>query len=284
MKKVIYFGQKGSYSEKAMLEVQKLYDFSDYELESSSYIDEIIFEVANSDDVIGVLPIENSIEGIVRETVDKLIQADNDVKIFQEIVLPISHCLINKTGKIEDVKTVLSHPQALAQCSGYIKKLGNKFGYIVKKQTAVSTSEAVRLLDNLDDSYAAIANKEAANIYSKNVIDVGINDEIDNKTRFICIGKKSTNKTDNDKTSFAFATQNKSGALVDVLDILRMNKINMSHIDSRPSKKVLGEYIFCIDIDGHIDDVCIKSSLEEIKKQVKYYRFFGSYSIKDIKG
>ncbi len=284
MKKVIYFGQKGSYSEKAMLEVQKLYDFSDYELDSSSYIDEIIKEVECSDDVVGVLPIENSIEGIVRETVDKLIQADDTVKIFQEIVLPISHCLINRTGKIEDVKTVLSHPQALAQCSGYIKKLGNKFGYIVKKQTAVSTSEAVRLLDNLDDSYAAIANKEAANIYSKNVIDEGINDETDNKTRFICIGKKSTQKTQNDKTSFAFATQNKSGALVDVLDILRTNKINMSHIDSRPSKKVLGEYIFCIDIDGHIDDVCIKSSLEEIKKQVKYYRFFGSYSINDIAG
>ncbi|MCQ2788842.1 MAG: prephenate dehydratase [bacterium] len=284
MKKVIFFGQKGSYSEKAMFEAQKICDFLDYEIESSSYIDEIIQEVGNSPDSVGILPVENSIEGIVRETVDKLIQADNSVKIFQEIVLPISHCLINKTGKIEDVKVVLSHPQALAQCSGYIKNLGNKYGYIVKKQTSVSTSEAVRLLDNYDDSYAAIANSEAANIYNKKIVDIGINDEADNKTRFICIGKKTTQKTGNDKTSFAFTTQNKSGALLDVLDILRQNKINMSHIDSRPSKKVLGEYIFCVDIDGHIDDICIKSSLEEIKKRVNYYRFFGSYSIKDIAG
>ncbi len=277
MKKIIYFGNKGSYSEKAMNAFLNIYDFSEYIIESSGYIDEIITTVDKNDDIIGVLPIENSIEGMVRETMDKIILTDNSVKIYQEIILPISHCLINKSGKLKDVKTILSHQQALAQCSNYIKKLGAKNGCIIKKQTSISTSEAVKALETLDNSYAAISNKEAAQIYSKKIADTQINDEKDNKTRFICITKKNKEKTGNDKTSFVFATQNKPGALVDILSVLKESGINMSHIDSRPSKKVLGEYIFYVDIDGHIEDKTINSAIKKIKAAVKYYRFLGSY-------
>ena len=140
-----------------------------------------------------------------------------------------------------------------------------------------STSYAAKSLQDLNESYAAISSEETAELYGAKILDKAINDEKDNKTRFVCIGKKYPGKTSNDMTSFAFTTLNRPGALVDVLSILKDYGLNMSHIDSRPSKKVLGEYMFYIDIDGHTEDENVKEALNKIKPITTFYRLLGAY-------
>ena len=277
MKKFLYFGPEGSYTQKAMNRAINLLHLTGYETEPRPYISDIIFELDKNPDYIGVLPIENSIEGIVRETVDNIIRTKNDLKIFQEIVVPISHCLCSKTGDISKVKTIISHPQALAQCNGYIRNLRKELGCDIQTRSATSTSQAVKSLSDLDETFAAISSPETAELYSQKIIAKAINDEAGNKTRFICIGRTYPHKTGNDMTSVALTTLNRPGALVDVLSILKEYNLNMSHIDSRPSKKTLGEYMFYIDVDGHIEDENVKMAFEKIKPKTTFYYMLGSY-------
>ena len=277
MKKLLYFGPEGSYTQKAMNIAQKMLSLDEYEIEPQAHINDVITQIDQNSDYIGVIPIENSIEGVVRETVDKLVRTNNYVRIFQEIIIPISHCLCNSSGNINDVKTIISHPQALAQCSGYIRNLSKRLGRNIETSSAASTSQAAKSLNALDDSYAAISSPDTAELYGQKVLEKAINDEKDNKTRFICLGRTYPAKTGNDRTSIAFTTANKPGALVDVLLILKEHNLNMSHIDSRPSKKTLGEYMFYIDIDGHIEDENVKQAFEKIKPHTTFYRLLGAY-------
>ena len=277
MKKFLYFGPEGSYTQKAMNRAIKLLNLTGYETVPVPYISSIIQELDKNPDYIGVLPIENSIEGIVRETVDNIIRTENDLKIFQEIVVPISHCLCSKSGNINKVKTIISHPQALAQCNGYIRNLREKLGYDVQTRSANSTSQAVKSLSDLDETFAAISSPETAELYNQKIIAKAINDEAGNKTRFICIGRNYPHKTGNDMTSVALTTQNRPGALVDVLAVLKEYNLNMSHIDSRPSKKTLGEYMFYIDVEGHIEDENVKAAFEKIKPKTTFYYMLGAY-------
>ena len=277
MKKILYFGPKGSYTQKAMNKGIDLLNLTGYEAEPRPYISDIIFELDKNPDYIGVLPIENSIEGIVRETVDNIIRTENYLRIFQEILIPISHCLCNISGDITKVKTIISHPQALAQCNGYIRNLREQLGIDIQTRSANSTSQAVKSLSELDETYAAITSPETAKLYGTKILARAINDEKDNKTRFICIGRNYPHKTGNDMTSIAFTTLNKPGALVDVLAVLKEYHLNMSHIDSRPSKKTFGEYMFYVDFDGHIEDDNVKSALDKIKPLTTFYYMLGSY-------
>lgn len=277
MKKLLYFGPEGSYTQKAMNKAIELLNLTDYTTEPRPYISDIIFELDKNPEYIGVLPIENSIEGIVRETVDTIIRTTNYLRIFQEIFIPISHCLCNKTGDINKIKTIISHPQALAQCNGYIRNLREKLSFDIQTRSATSTSQAVKSLSELDETFAAITSPETAELYNAKILDTAINDEKDNKTRFICIGRNYPHKTGNDMTSIAFTTLNKPGALVDVLSILKEYNLNMSHIDSRPSKKTFGEYMFYVDVEGHIEDENVKQVLEKIKPLTTFYYMLGSY-------
>ena len=140
-----------------------------------------------------------------------------------------------------------------------------------------STSKAVKSLDEYDETFAAISSLDSAKFYERKILDTQINDEKDNKTRFVCIGRNYPSKTGNDMTSVAFTTVNRPGALVDVLAILKEHNLNMSHIDSRPSKKVLGEYMFYIDVDGHIEEENVRAAFEKIKPYTTFYRLLGAY-------
>ena len=277
MKKLLYFGPEGSYTQIAMNKGIALLNLTNYITEPRQYISDIIFELDQNPDYIGVLPIENSIEGIVRETVDTIIRTDNYLRIFQEIFIPISHCLCNTTGDINKVKTIISHPQALAQCNGYIRNLREKLGFDIQTRSATSTSQAVKSLSELDETFAAITSPQTAELYNTKILAKAINDEKDNKTRFICIGRNYPHKTNNDMTSIAFTTLNKPGALADVLSVIKEYGLNLSHIDSRPSKKTFGEYMFYVDIEGHIEDENVKTALERIKPLTTFYYMLGSY-------
>lgn len=277
VKEILFLGPEGSNTETAKNIAVSLLGLEEYKPVIKYNIQEIISEVDNNKDTIAVVPIENSIEGQVRETVDKIIRTKNYVRIFQEIIIPISHCLISKSGDRAKIKTISSHPQALAQCNGYIYKLGKNLGINIENVISSSTSEAVSSLEKLDESHAAIASENAADLYNMKIVEKGINDEPDNKTRFICIGHHYPSKTGNDRTSIAFTTVNKPGALVDVLLVFKELNLNMSYIDSRPSKRNLGEYTFYVDFDGHVEDDNLKIAIERINPLISFYRLIGSY-------
>lgn len=268
--KLFYLGPEGSYTQIAAELIA-----SGEVLTPSNSIKKIITSVDENPKAKGIMPLENSLEGIVRESIDNIIRTkDPSLKIIKEVILPISHCLVTKAKDLNQIDTIYSHPQALGQCQNYIN---NNMHANIKIIATASTSEAVKMIQDKDDSYAAIANEKAASLYKINILEKEINDEPDNKTRFVLLGREQLEKTGNDKTSFAFSTQNKAGALVDVMSILKKHNINLSYIDSRPSKKVFGTYTFFIECDAYIKDTNLKEAIEEIKPLTTFIRFVGSY-------
>lgn len=273
----IYFlGPKTSYTDFAKEQFIKNFGLEKYEEKPMRTITAVISEINANNDSLAVLPIENSIEGTVKETIDNLIRIDNnDIKILGETVVSIEHCLITYASNFQQIKKIKSHPQALSQCYDYIY---GKFKDNIILESESSTANAVKSLVPSEPELAAIGNKFSAEYYQKPILDTDINDEKFNQTRFILIGKPSKNKkTENDKTSIMFATENKSGALSDILTILKENNINMTYISSRPSRKSLGEYTFYIDFDGNVLDEKISKAMFQVLQHVKTFRHLGSY-------
>ena len=270
IKKILYLGPSGSYSQIAM-ETFKQKAGLNAKSEDITTITGVIQQIDKEDNTIAVLPIENSIEGIVRETIDKLITTKDEVKIQAELTIPICQCLISK-GKIEDIQNIVSMPQALSQCQTYI---ANNFKNNINVVSASSTSAATSMLDGKDETWASIANEFCANLYSKKVLDKNINDVKDNKTRFIVLSKIDLGLGEKVRTSIAFSTKNESGRLLKVLEVFYRHNLNMIYLESRPSKKVFGEYIFFADIDKGYDEIA--HTLDDIKQKCEYFRLLGSY-------
>ena len=271
---VYYLGPNGSYTHKALEIFLEEYSICAQKTQEMRTIKSILVAIDENVNSLGVVPIENSIEGIVRESIDNLIRVnDLELKIMGEVILPINHCLMSKSKDIKNIKTVISHPQALAQCAQYLESTFNNI-HILEE---TSTSAAAKRVASLDETYAAIANEMAAKYFDLNILDKSINDEKDNKTRFLLIGRCTMPQTGLDKTSLVFSTKNISGALSKVLNVFNKYGINLLYIDSRPSKKNLGEYNFFIDFEGHINDETVNSALEEMKPLISFYRYNGSY-------
>ena len=274
IKTIIYLGPEGSYAEIATKKLIMEMDLKNFHPVIKSSILKVIESIDNHCGYMGVVPVENSIEGIVRETVDNLAKTSSRVFITREIILPISHCLISKSTDKTAINKVISYHQGIAQCHHYIAK---SFLNDIEVITASSTSGAVKQLLDLPENYAAIGSEIAAEIYGLNIIERGINDIKDNFTRFICLNSSIPEPTGNDKTSIAFSTENKPGVLVDILQAFKENNINLSYIESRPSKRVFGEYTFFMDFDGHIQDEKVRQTIEETRLNMHFYRFLGSY-------
>ena len=268
--KLYYLGPKGTYSEQAANKIKSILN-NEIDLIPISTIAKIV-ELANSEiDSLAILPIENSIEGIVRPTIDALYV--NDVQIRAQIEIEIKHCLFSK-GKKENIKYIISHPQALAQCQRYIL---NNFDENIELISSTSTSAALKELENKDETYAAISSQNAADNYNYNLIDKNISDVLDNKTRFVLISKKEIELGKKQRTSIVFNTKNESGALLEILEIFKKHNINLIYLESRPSKKVFGEYNFFADVDKGINEV--GEVLAEISEKCNFYKLLGSYSI-----
>ncbi len=273
IKKILYLGPRGSYTQIAMESFKEKLGgpLKLAKSEDISSITRVIQQLDTEEGTIAVLPIENSIEGIVRETIDKLITTKSGVKIQAELTIPICHCLISK-GKKEDIENIVSMPQALSQCQTYI---ADNFKKNINIVSANSTSAATSMLDGKDETWASIANEFCAKLYGKKVLEKNINDVKDNKTRFVLLSKEDLNIEKPERTSLAFSCKNESGSLLQVLEIFYKHKLNMIYIESRPSKKVFGEYIFFVDIDRGIDE--ISHMLYEIQEKCEFYRLLGSY-------
>ena len=271
IKKILYLGPNGSNTQFAcgMFSQKMGLDVEYVPVSTITKTIEILDEADNS--TAAILPVENSIEGIVRETIDNLVKTKSDIFIQAEISLPICHCLMSK-GKKEEIKKIVSITQAIAQCKKYIAANFNKDVEIL---LYTSTSAAAQFVSGQDNSYAAIASELCAHLYGLNILEKGINDIKDNQTRFIFLSKKNFKDLTKQRTSIAFAVENKPGALLSVLKVFKKYNLNCIYLESRPSKKVFGEYIFYADIDKGIDE--IKEALDEIKSFCTFNRVLGSY-------
>lgn len=272
--KLYFLGPEGTYAQQAMEQLVAKYDIKVEQKIPLNPITAILKTVDNDKNAFAVLPIENSIEGIVRETIDNLVKLeDENLKITAETVIPISHCLMSEAKNPSEIKYIISHPQALGQCSGYICE--NLKGVTVLE--AASTSEAARQAKEKGKEYAAIASKIAAKKFDLNILAEQINDEKDNKTRFILLTRTPLSAAENAKTSIFFSVKNEPGSLVKVLNIFDQEKINLMYIESRPSKKKMGEYNFCLDLEGHVTDKNIASAIEKAGKITNRIVVTGSY-------
>ncbi len=263
--KIGVLGPEGSYSEKAAL----LYAPPQATLVYCGDFEDVLRGVEDESLDAGVVPIENSLEGAIGLTMDLLLRLD--VSIIGEVNLPIRHCLVGRGNG--EIKVILSHPQGLAQCRQYIKEHYPK----AEIRTTGSTSHAAKLAQEFPEM-AAIAGAGAAEKYGLKVLARGIQDGNENVTRFAVVGKSMPEATGRDKTSLVIYLQrDRPGALHEILQEFADRQINLTRIESRPSRKALGDYYFFIDLVGHRCDPQVRDALEGVKRKATLAKVLGSY-------
>lgn len=270
MDKIGYLGPRGTFSHDAALIYKK--DVPCQLVEHDS-IQALIYAVAEGGVYKGIVPIENAIEGTVNLTIDMLVH-EVELNIVGELVIPIHHCLMARKGlMMRDVTKVLSHPQALAQCRIF---LDNNLKD-VKREIAESTAAAAVLVRESRSSWAAIANRPVADIYGLEILREDIQDNDSNSTRFVVLSYGETRITGFDKTTLAFTVDHKPGSLFHALKIFADMGINLTKIESRPMRTLLGQYLFLVDLEGHKDETRIRNSLDQLRKQCNFFKILGSY-------
>lgn len=223
----------------------------------------------------GVIPIENSIEGAVNHSLDMFI--DSDLKICSEIMFEISHYLMSQSA-IKQIKRVYSKPEVFGQCRIWLETHLPKAELVETASTTAAAERASR-----EDGAAAIASKLASSVYNLPILAEEIEDSPHNMTRFLVIGRQISKRTGKDKTSILVSIKDKVGALYEMLDPIRKNKVNMTKIESRPSKKKAWDYYFYIDLEGHIEDRHIKETLDQVEEKARFLKVLGSYpSVREV--
>lgn len=265
--KVAFFGPEATFTHQAAL--KNFGAATDYIPVKS--IGDVFTEVERMRADYGVVPVENSTEGVVNHTLDMFIESD--LVICAEINMQIEECLLSKCSKISDVKRIYSHFQPLAQSRNWLEQ--NLPGVPVVEMTS-STSEAAKIAAREKGS-AAIASRVAANMYKLDILASGIEDNRENFTRFLVIGRSPADVSGHDKTSIMFSIKDKVGALHDMLNSFKKEKINLTKIESRPTKKKAWEYIFFIDFIGHISEPKVQRALKQLEKNCMFLKVLGSY-------
>lgn len=266
---IAYLGPDGSFSHRAAL-----HKFgAAAELVPVGNFEEVFTEVENGRSSFGVVPVENSVEGSIGNVLDLL--SGSSVSIVAEFFEIINHFLLSQSGDINDIKVVASHPQPIAQCRKWLNKNLPAPEYIETK----STTEAAKLASEKHE-YAAIASEHAASIYNLKTVQNNIEDHNLNTTRFFVIGDKINKPTGEDRTSIVFTLKDKPGALQRAFfQPFADEEINLTKIESRPSKENAWEYRFFVDFKGHKDDELIRGLLREVKTNCEFFKVLGSYPI-----
>jgi chorismate mutase/prephenate dehydratase len=266
--KVAFLGPEGTFSQAAVL---KHFGHSVRALPLTA-IDEIFHEVEAGIADFGVVPIENSSEGTVNHTLDMFLTSG--LKICGEVELRISHYLMGKMSDLESIKRVCAHPQALAQCRGW---LDDQLPDIERVGVSSNAEGARRARD--ERGSAAIAGRSAAEIYALNLLANEIEDRPDNTTRFLIIGRKLFNASGVDRTTLLVSTSDTddSGALFTLLQPLAQHRVNMTRIESRPSRRRKWDYVFFIDIEGHVSDPGVAKALAALESRASLFKVLGSY-------
>jgi chorismate mutase / prephenate dehydratase len=232
-------------------------------------ITDVFNEVSKNRADYGVVPVENTTEGFVTHTLDMFV--DSELKIVSQIVLPIQHCLLSNFRK-RQIKKMFAHPQALAQCRGWVQENLPRVEIIETSSNARSAELAAQ-----DKDCAAIAGQLAAEKYRLPVLEHDIQDNAANATRFIVLGRQCSPPTGHDRTSMIISLADKVGALHRALAAFRRYRLNMTQIESRPSKRKAWEYFFFIDCDGHVTDHRVAKAIAALEQQCSFVKVLGSY-------
>ncbi len=267
--KIAYLGPALTYTHQA---AQKKFG-SSVDYEACTTITDVFLEVEQGRADYGVVPIENSTEGAVNHTLDMFI--DSNLKIYGEIFLPIHHYLMSKNVALGDITQVYSKDQAFGQCRLWLETHLRGVDLLPTN----STAEAAQIVANDTNraGIACIASKIAAETYNLKVLASSIEDNSANTTRFLIISQSEAKPTSSDKTSIVFEIKDRSGALHDILVPFKRAKINLTKIESRPSKKKAWSYFFFVDFEGHHDLSKIKKALDSLEKHCSFLKVLGSY-------
>ncbi|MDR2871495.1 MAG: prephenate dehydratase [Xanthomonadaceae bacterium] len=267
--KIGYLGPEGTFSQQAVL---KHFGRSAHGLPLAT-IEEVFQEVENGNADFGVVPVENSGQGTIQITLDMFLTSD--LKICGEVELRVHQYLLSRTGRIEDIERIYAHLQAFAQTAGWLRSNLPE----VEKVPVSSNAEGARRARGADDA-AAIAGESAAHVYGlKKVIMTPIQDDRENTTRFLVIGRQIFPPSGHDRTSVLVFIHDKPGALFDVLSPFARHGISMNRIESRPSHQAMWEYAFFIDLAGHVEDESMKQALSELKAHSAQIKVLGSYPV-----
>ncbi len=266
--KIGFLGPEGTFSEQA---VHKHFGHAAYGLPLGS-IEEVFQEVAVGHADFGIVPVENSGQGMIQVTLDMFLTAD--ATICGEVELRVHQCLHSLSGKPEDVRRVYAHAQSLQQCKTWLRiNLPD-----VECIAVGSNAEAARLARHADDA-AAIAGETAGKVYRLKTVAQGIEDRADNTTRFLVIGRSLFPPSGNDRTSLLITVNDKPGALYDVLSPFAKYGISLNRIESRPAHTGKWQYAFFIDVSGHIDDDALQAAVHDIGESAATIRVLGSYPV-----
>ena len=267
MAKVAFQGERGAFSEDA---AAKLFG-KNIDCLPCVRLKEV-FESVSQDKVdFGVVPVENSQAGSINETYDLLLAYP--LNIFGEVILKVSHCLMALPGeKLADIATIYSHPQALAQCDEFLGKLKVE---IVPSYDTAGSAKMIR--EKKLRNCAAIASKRAANLYGLEILAPEIETNVSNYTRFVAISKQKAKAARRNKTSLVFATEHKPGSLYRILGIFTTRDINLTKLESRPSRATPWEYVFYADFEGHLDREVYQEALRELQRETTFIKILGSY-------
>lgn len=273
MTRLAYLGPEGTFTEEALLSMPVARDAG---LVPMSTVPDVVRAVASGEVDAGLVPIENSIEGSVNVTLDALAFEDG-IQIAGEVVRPIRHALLGITGgaRIDAVTDVLSHPHATAQCREY---LGRALPG-ARVHAANSTAEAARdVAERADPAWVAIGTPLAAELYGLIVIEEDIEDRRENATRFVLIARERPAPTGNDKTSvICFIEKDRPGSLLAILHEFSDRQINLTKLESRPTKERLGEYCFFIDMEGHANEPPVRYAIDSLRTKILEVKVLGSY-------
>jgi chorismate mutase/prephenate dehydratase len=232
-------------------------------------IADVFSDVSKSRADYGVVPVENSTEGVVTHTLDMF--ADSDLKIVAQIVLPVQHCLLSQS-RMAKITKLYAHPQSLGQCRNWVRANLPRAEIIETSSNARSAEFAAK-----DKASAAIAGALASERYGVPILEYDIQDNVANATRFLVLGRQCSPPTGKDRTSVMFSTVNRVGALYRALAVFRRYRINLTKIESRPSKRKAWEYFFFADCDGHMNDKKVAQALKLLGDHCSYVKVLGSY-------
>ena len=264
--KVAYFGPEGTYTHAATLK----HFGSAAQLSPLATIDLVFRDVETGAANYGVVPVENSTEGVVTHTLDRFLTSP--LQIVGEVDLPVRHNLLSRSASIGEIRKIYAHQQSFGQCRGWLDT--HLPG--VAREAVSSNAEAARRAA-AEPGTPAIASEAAAEIYGLTIVHANIQDSAVNTTRFLIIGRQSPPPTGDDKTSLVVSRSNQPGGLFKLLEPLARHGLNMTRIESRPSRQGMWEYVFFIDLAGHVEDPVVKTALEEMRAQASLLKVLGSY-------
>jgi chorismate mutase / prephenate dehydratase len=264
---VAFQGELGAYSEAAT----RQYFGPSVHVKPCAGLEDVFAAVEQGEVTFGIIPIENSLEGSISRAYDLLLESN--LKVCGETELRVSHCLIVNPGvRLDMVKKVYSHPQALGQSQAFLRHLG------AEMVPTYDTAGSVKLIkEKLITNGAAVASARAAEIYEMEVLASGIEDNPNNFTRFFVLAKQDATPTGNDKTSIVFSVKHRPGALYELLKELADHKINLTKIESRPTRQKPWEYNFYLDFEGHREDKLPKETLQKLESATLFMKVLGSY-------